>query len=292
MRIGTMTILFREHNDSAEHIGYTESLRRIRGAGFTVADLNLCQICAHKTLLHLDDWRNEAERIRATADELGISLPQCHLPFKSKKVRWKTPEDYEYYIKMFYRAIDTAAFIGIPWGVVHPERCNSLPPEANERKIAANHAEYDALIEYALSRGVNIAFENMIYNPGNGAVYCSDAGELAALTDSFGDPRVGVCWDTGHANTLYRDQWEPLHVIGSRLHCTHIDDNRRTDDLHLLPYEGLINWRQVIAALDDIGYPGDLILETSINYFSPDRLKDENGRHAFAVMSALPEELQ
>jgi hypothetical protein len=39
--------------------------------------------------------------------------------------------------------------------------------------------------------------------------------------------------------------------------------------------------------LRDINYSGDLILEGFINLFAPDSLKDENGRHAFAVMSQL-----
>ena len=89
MRVGTMSILFREHLGTGEHMSHVESLRCAKAAGFDVVDLNLCQICGHKTTLHLDTWQKDAEEIRRTAEELGISLPQCHLPIKSTKVKWQ-----------------------------------------------------------------------------------------------------------------------------------------------------------------------------------------------------------
>ena len=39
-----------------------------------------------------------------------------------------------------------------------------------------------------------------------------------------------------------------------------------------------------------VNYPGALILEPSVNYRSPDSLKDENARHAFEVVRRLAEE--
>lgn len=284
MRYGSMSILFREQNGTDAHIGYTESLTRMKKAGFDTADLNLCQICAHKTTLHGDDWRAEAEKIADAAVSLGIALPQCHLPFKSAKVKWKTPEDYAYYIEMFYRAIDVASVIGIPRAVIHPERDRD-GTRSEEEMLSANRREFDRLIEYALGRGLCIAFENMRTG------YCSDAGQLARLIDSYADPRVGACWDTGHAHTALAgaSQRESLLLIGKRLFCTHIDDNFADRDLHLLPWEGTVDWTDVASALAGIGYEGALILEPSVNYRSPDGLKDENARHAREVIKRLAE---
>ncbi len=283
MQFGTMSILFREQLGTDEHIGYIESLTRIRRAGFTNADLNLCQLCAYKTTLHLPTWQRDAEQIAQTAQDLGLSLPQCHLPFKSKKTKWQTAEDYAFYIEMFYRAVDVAAVIGFPWAVVHPDRYPLREEMDLETLIQENHKEYDPLVDYALKKGVNIAFENM------NAGHFAKAEELVEYIDSYHDDRVGACWDTGHANMYYKggDQWEPLHTVGHRLHCTHIADNRAKDDLHLLPWEGTIDWPRVIAAMRDISYDGALILEPFINNYSPDHLKDINGRYAFEVMRLL-----
>ena len=170
MKYGSMSIIFREQNGTPEHIGYVESLTRMRRAGFLTADLNLCQICAHKTLLHLDGWREHAAEIADTAAKLGIELVQCHLPFKSAKVKWKKPDEYAYYIEMFYRAIDVAAALNVPWAVIHPER-DASGTLTEEQLLRRNRDEFDRLIEHALASGVGIAFENMRSG------YCSEAPE-------------------------------------------------------------------------------------------------------------------
>lgn len=286
MRIGTMSIIFREQLGTKEHIGYVECMERAKNAGFDVIDLNLCQICGHKTRLHLDSWQEEVEKIAEAKERLGISFPQCHLPFKSKKVKWETPEDYEYYTKMFYRAIDVAAELKFPWAVVHPDRYFNVPGSENwdlDKFIEENHREYDPLVEYALKKGVGIAFENM--NRGR----FSQAEELVAYIDSYHDDRIGACWDTGHANMYYKggDQWEPLHKVGHRLHATHVHDNNAKDDLHLLPFEGTIDWPRVVAALKDIQYTGDFVSEAGCNFFTPDDMKDYTARHAHYVFERV-----
>ena len=285
MRFGTMSILFREQLGTDAHIGYIDCMKRVKAAGFDAIDLNLCQLCAHKTTLHLPTWQQDAEEMAQAAQDLGLSLPQCHLPFKSNKIKWQSEEDYAYYTEMFYRAIDVAALMGFPWAVVHPDRYKERPEMDYETIVRVNHEEYDPLVDYALKRGVNIAFENM--NKG----HFSDAQELVDYIDSFHDDRVGACWDTGHANMFYKggDQWDALHLVGHRLHATHIADNRAKDDLHLLPWEGTIDWPRVIAAMKDIQYDGTLTLEGFINLYAPDDLKDENGRHACRVMRHLSE---
>lgn len=286
MRIGTMSILFREQLGTSEHINYVDSLQMAKDAGFDVVDLNLCQLAGHKTKLHLDNWQQEAEKIADAAARLGISFPQCHLPFKSTKVKWQTPEDYDYFIKMFYRAVDVAAMLQFPWAVVHPDRYFVVPESENwdlDKFIAENHKEYDPLVEYALNKGVGIAFENM--NRGR----FSQAEELVAYIDSYRDDRVGACWDTGHANMHYKggDQWDPLHVVGHRLHATHIHDNVGKDDLHLLPFEGTINWKRVVGALRDIHYTGDFVTEPVSNYYTPMYLKNYIGRHAHFILEQV-----
>ena len=282
MQFGTMSILFREQLGTDAHIDYIECMRRVKAAGFDAIDLNLCQICAHKTTLHLHTWQKDAETIAKTAQDLGLKLPQCHLPFKSSKVKWKSDDDYAYYTKMFYRAIDVAALIGFPWAVVHPDRYPLREKMDLPQLISENHKEYDPLVEYALKKGVNIAFENM--NKGHFGL----AEELVEYIDSYQDARVGACWDTGHGNMIYKgDQTAALKIVGKRLHATHIHDNRSETDLHLLPWEGHINWTAFMAAMHDIDYQDTLVLEPSVNYWSPESLKDENGRHAFEVMRQL-----
>ena len=284
MKLCGMTLLFRDIRGSKEKMPIDESIRRIAAAGFDAADVNLVLLCNRTLRLHTDDWKYEAEKIALAGQETGIELAQCHLPFKGKKVNCHTPEDLEYYYQMYYRAIDVAAFLNIPWGVMHPETLKGKNLTDDEC-CKINHEHNDKYIEYALSKGINIAYENMTL--GNQAGYCTYVDQLVHLIDSYADPRIGACLDTGHANMVYDDQYEPILKLGHRLHCTHINDNLGKDDLHLAPFSGTVKWESVIKALRDINYPGVLNLEIGLNNEATDKLKDAGAKYALETLRAI-----
>ena len=96
--------------------------------------------------------------------------------------------------------------------------------------------------------------------------FCCKAEELCALVDAFNNPLVGCCWDTGHGMISGDDQYEALTLLGHRVKALHIDDNYGTArDVHLLPYEGLIDWSRVLRALHEIGYDHDFAFEHALN---------------------------
>ena len=279
-----MTLLFRDIRGSKDKMPIDEAVRRIAAAGFEAVDANLVMICNNTLRLHTDDWKYEAEKIALAVQETGIELAQCHLPFKGKKVKWHTPEELAYYYEMFYRAIDVAGFLGIPWGVIHPERFIGQNL-SDEECCRINHETNDKYIEYALNKGVNIAYENMVL--GAKAGYCAYIDQLVDLIDSYADPRIGACLDTGHANMVYDDQYEPILKLGHRLHCTHINDNLGKDDLHLPPFSGTVKWESVIKGLREINYPGVLNLEIGINNSATDNLKDAGAKYALETLKAI-----
>ena len=71
---------------------------------------------------------------------------------------------------------------------------------------------------------------------------------------------VGICMDVGHAHLL-GDTAEAIETASEYLVTTHIHDNRRQHDDHLVPFEGSINWAATIMELDKIGYDGVLMYE-------------------------------
>ena len=284
MKLCGMTLLYRDIRGSKDKMPIDEAVRRIAAAGFDAVDANLVMICNNTLRLHTDDWKYEAEKIALAVQETGIELAQCHLPFKGKKVKWHTPEELAYYYEMFYRAIDVAGFLGIPWGVIHPERFIGQNL-SDEECCKINHETNDKYIEYALNKGVNIAYENMAL--GAKAGYCAYIDQLVDLIDSYADPRIGACLDTGHANMVYDDQYEPILKLGHRLHCTHINDNLGKDDLHLAPFSGTVKWESVIKGLREINYPGVLNLEIGINNSATDNLKDAGAKYALETLKAI-----
>ena len=284
MKLCGMTLLYRDIRGSKDKMPIDEAVRRIAAAGFDAVDANLVMICNNTLRLHTDDWKYEAEKIALAVQETGIELAQCHLPFKGKKVKWHTPEELAYYYEMFYRAIDVAGFLGIPWGVIHPERFIGQDL-SDEECCRINHETNDKYIEYALNKGVNIAYENMTL--GAKAGYCAYIDQLVDLIDSYADPRIGACLDTGHANMVYDDQYEPILKLGHRLHCTHINDNLGKDDLHLPPFSGTVKWESVIKGFREINYPGVLNLEIGINNSATDNLKDAGAKYALETLKAI-----
>ncbi len=284
MKFSEMTLLFRDRRGANDMIMLDEAIRRTAAAGFDAVDLNLVLICNGTLGLHGDDWKKEAEKAAAAASDTGIELAQCHLPFRGKRVKCKTPEELEFYNEMFFRAIDVASFLNIPWAVIHPEtlRDSGL---SNEECLKINHERNDKYVEYALKNGLNLAYENMTL--GKCAGFCTYIDQLIELIDSYNDERIGACIDTGHANMVYKDLYEPIVKLGHRLHCTHINDNLGKEDLHLPPFAGNIKWESVMRALRDINYRGTLNLEIGLNGHAPDALKDIGARYALETLKAM-----
>lgn len=284
MKLSSMTLLFRDQRGTTDLIPTDEAIRRMAAAGFDAVDVNLVLICNRGMNLHTDEWKIEAEKIAMAAADTGIELAQCHLPFKGKRVHYKAPEDWEFYHQMFFRAIDVASFLGIPWGVVHPEtlRESGLSNEECLKITREKNAEY---IEHAMKKGVNIAYENMTLGSTPG--FCTYVDQLIELIDSYQDDRIGACLDTGHANMVYDDQYEPIIKLGHRLHCLHINDNLGKNDLHMPPFQGTVKWESVIKALREINYPGVLSLEIMLNNAAPDDLKDIGARYALETLKAI-----
>ena len=129
--------------------------------------------------------------------------------------------------------------------------------------------------EKARALGVQIALENT-----EGEEY------LARLLNDLADlPNVGFCWDTGHELCYNRSQ-DMTALYGDRLISTHLNDNLGitdpehifwTDDLHLLPFDGISDWQSIANRLNRCGFTGPLTFELT-TASKPDR--HENDKYA------------
>jgi sugar phosphate isomerase/epimerase len=119
--------------------------------------------------------------------------------------------------------------------------------DAAIRSISDIHAMADAA-------GVTVALEVM----GNELSTAPDLVEL--LERNFEDANLGICMDVGHAHLL-GDTADAIETASEYLATTHIHDNRRQSDDHLVPFQGSINWAAAIMAFEKIGYDGVLMYE-------------------------------
>ena len=65
---------------------------------------------------------------------------------------------------------------------------------------------------------------------------------------------VETCIDTGHAHMVGINVPEMIRQVGSHLKATHIADNHGKTDEHLPPFNGTIDWPEVMKALREINY--------------------------------------
>lgn len=265
MDISTITGIYVEGNSTEESFDECTALEKLHKIGFRAVDLGLSGVDRENYILSGDDWEKKIERVGETAARLGMNLFQCHMPFAPTHMpSFRRPEFSELFDESMRRAYIAAGRLGIKWGVVHPRAYPEHNYE-NKASLEENRAYYDKYVEIGLKNGVGTAFENM--NPPPAAQnmrlrYCQHYDQLIELADSYHDPLVGICWDTGHANQNRLDQGRALRAIGSWLRVLHVNDNHYgTRDEHLCPFMGEIDWNATIDALAEIGYNGTMNLE-------------------------------
>lgn len=196
--------------------------------------------------------------------EFEIELWSYHLPYmpfpevditsKDKHVRDAAFEKQSNYIKK-------AADIGIKTIVIHP----SIEPNAPEDREELIKCTQDSLVRFAQlgeQCGVVLAVENL---PRTCIGNCSD--DIKKLISV--DDRLKVCFDTNHL--LIEDNAKFIQALGDKIITTHVSDYNFLNEQHWLPYEGLIDWKQLISLLEKVGYSGPFLYELGL--IAPNTIK-------------------
>jgi sugar phosphate isomerase/epimerase len=130
----------------------------------------------------------------------------------------------------------------------------AAPQELTDRLATA----CAALADHAAGRGVRLAFEP---EPG---MFIDTMDRFAALDARVDHPAFGLTIDVGHLHCLGETPIaDHLHRWRHRLWNVHVEDMRHGVHEHLLFGEGEIDFREVLAALREIGYAGGVHVELS-----------------------------
>ena len=238
------------------------SMETCAKAGYRVLDINFCMAMNPDSPLRGDDWEAYVRSVGRLAEKLGVRFNQSHLPYYDVAAERGT-EKAAVMERLIRRSIIGSAMLGAKWCVTHPfTEWDAQGDTAVSRQRNLDY--YGQHLDLARKWGVGIALENDFeYYPGQPRrrVFCASIEELAALCDAFSDPLIGVCYDFGHANLTGGFHRKNLNLLGSRLKAVHVQDNHGEKDEHLLPFFGSIDWREAMAGLADIRYPGALTFE-------------------------------
>jgi sugar phosphate isomerase/epimerase len=235
-------------------------LDAVAAAGFTAVE-----IFATRTHVDYHDRRRLLE-IATWLREAGLTAVSLHAPICDSFANgvWgraysnasARPAARQEAIDETRAALDAARHLGAATLVVHVglPRGQKIPPDDNDATAARHSVE--ALAEAAVGAGVRLAFE-LIPNE------LSTAGALASLLEGdldVGD--AGVCLDLGHAH-LMGGVSEAAETLSGHIITTHVHDNDRRSDAHLVPGAGTIDWPAALTALGKVGYAGPLVFEVA-----------------------------
>ncbi|MBR5232116.1 MAG: sugar phosphate isomerase/epimerase [Clostridia bacterium] len=219
-------------------------------AGFEAMDINFCATIyegrKHECILDGENYLEQVSQVKAACDANGLAMTVSHLPFYNYLMEDK--EHLAFCDEMTRRAIKASAHIGVKYAVIHPHR--------DEAKNILIRETVDALrpfVEMGKALGVTLCVENMY------TVTAEDTRKIADALD------CGICWDVGHANFGGHDQYTGIMTCGDRLKVLHLHDNNAKADLHLPPFQGNIDWHEVMRGLRDVHFEGELNFEVAVS---------------------------
>ena len=213
-----------------------------------------------------DDWEKQAYCAREILDKEGLIVEQSHAPYN----RYGVYASNEEFLEMLHRSFVSAKILGSKHVVVHADEYHVTDHWDVKEIIEFTYDYLAPEAEYCAANGMNLAIENVFedgskrHPPFDGkSRFCSRIDEHVGIIERFNAPCVRACWDFGHASCAYGHEGmtDALHAVGKYLVCTHVHDNNKRNDQHLMPYMGETCWQEQMRCLKDIGYQGKLSYE-------------------------------
>ena len=213
-----------------------------------------------------DEDRAFAEQIHALAKKKGMKLSSYH--FIGSVLDEDDPEQtrVRHYMQKsldLYSVLEPGVFVVHPGTfsdggfkknkLVHQASLERWGAEETHRRVVENLRWFG---DRAAEKGIRLAVEN-IY----GGRFYSQIDELIQLVEEVSRDNVGFCLDVGHANIDGVDIPSAVQRMGRKLYEIHLHDNDGKKDQHLPIGFGIVNWIEVIEALNSIRYPGAATFE-------------------------------
>ncbi len=183
--------------------------------------------------------------------------------------------------------------LGAPVCVMHGVSTYHFSPDTDPELLRQlNFDLFTKILPFARQYGIKIATETF----GDASNYgcCDFFGHTDEFIKTYNriceegfEDCFATCMDTGHTNKAMRfnnpTPGDAIRQIGKSISALHLHDNNGLTDQHKIPLTGSIDWKDVFAALDEIGYNGVYNLEVSLNCFG-EGIEIETAEYAVKVM--------
>jgi len=227
-----------------------------------------CSSSGRRTLekIHRADFENvmlnqtgdrNLKRFITVAQEIGLKVPFVHMDCTDISSIWTPDEKQQPFMEYAKSTIELCGDNGVGTVIVHPSyaKLECCPPNAMGIDNMAQ------LVRTAEKAGTRIALENMD---------TTSFPHFETLLEKIDAPNFGFCFDSGHWN-LHMPEKDLLGTYGARLMAVHIHDNLGAqgnpnptwqDDLHLLAFDGVIDFDKVAKGIAQSSYDGPVMLES------------------------------
>ncbi len=223
-----------------DYFGYdipmNERYRLIAEAGFDGIMLGWCGF---------PDNPHETKHLSpGLARKNGLYIENLHTPFEGCNSIWLDGVAGDEYLNTQLACMEDCIRYDVPAMVIHVSGSNNPPPVGR-----TGLERIKRLVSKAEDTNINLAFENL-----------RRPGHLRYIFENLKSERIKFCFDIGHwhCHTPHEDL---LSEFGGKLTSLHLHDNDGTDDQHLLPFEGTIDWGKAMREIKSTGYCGAVGLE-------------------------------
>ena len=197
--------------------------------------------------------KDRAAALKAKIDSAGVKIWSVHLPY-SKHIDVSLVDSAKRakavnYVRDMMRV---AGVFEAGRVVLHPSY-DSVVPDDRADRIECCRASIAELAPVAAEIGAVLCIENLPRT-----CLGRNGQEMMKLIEGFDN--VGICFDVNHL--LYQNHADFLSSIekGS-IKTVHISDYNFTDERHLVPGVGDIEWAPVWAGIKENGYKGVMMFE-------------------------------
>ena len=258
MKISTQTGSFMKFFSDREIVDI------LKDAGFDAIDYSFFDVQRCNPDISDAEYKERFTELRKYAEDKGLYFNQSHAPHPSSLM------DEAFTKRRFdelITALKNSSYLGVRNIIIHPcQHLRYYTGENIEALYEMNLEFYARLIPYCEEYGITVCTENMWQCYGDSKRIwdstCSRAEEFVRYVDGIGSPFVKACVDLGHTVLVGENPVNMIKALGNRVAALHVHDNDGIRDEHTVPFHGIIKWNEVAKALKDIGYSGEITLET------------------------------
>lgn len=198
--------------------------------------------------------------LKEHAEKTGMYFQSIHAPYLPMRGMWEDKQKGKEIVDRVSECLKCAGQAQVKKVVMHLiSSFDAIEPT----KLGSEH--FEQILECAEKYGITLCAENLEF-----------PNILDFVLTEYGNhPNLKLCYDTGHEHCY--NNYEVIQKHFMKMGAVHINDNlglrnadgslNRADDLHLLPFDGTVNFDRACDLMVGAGFTDELTFELKIQAF-------------------------